>query len=59
MYQEEQESMKQELEDEKKREEEAAKEREKEKLTGERGGPKGPEPTRFGDWERSGRVSDF
>jgi hypothetical protein len=23
------------------------------------GGPKGPEPTRYGDWERSGRVSDF
>jgi len=27
--------------------------------TGERGGPAGPEPTRFGDWERKGRVSDF
>ena len=27
--------------------------------TGEKGGPKGPEPTRFGDWERKGRVSDF
>lgn len=23
------------------------------------GGPEGPEPTRFGDWERKGRVSDF
>jgi len=23
------------------------------------GGPKGPEPTRYGDWERGGRVSDF
>jgi hypothetical protein len=23
------------------------------------GGPSGPEPTRYGDWERSGRVSDF
>jgi hypothetical protein len=23
------------------------------------GGPKGPEPTRYGDWERDGRVSDF
>lgn len=23
------------------------------------GGPKGPEPTRYGDWERKGRVSDF
>lgn len=27
--------------------------------TGEVGGPVGPEPTRFGDWERKGRVSDF
>ena len=25
----------------------------------ERGGPKGPEPTRYGDWERMGLVSDF
>lgn len=23
------------------------------------GGPQGPEPTRYGDWERNGRVSDF
>lgn len=23
------------------------------------GGPTGPEPTRYGDWERKGRVSDF
>lgn len=23
------------------------------------GGPKGPEPTRYGDWERKGVVSDF
>ena len=23
------------------------------------GGPKGPEPTRFGDWEKGGRCSDF
>lgn len=22
-------------------------------------GPKGPEPTRYGDWERKGVVSDF
>lgn len=29
------------------------------KVTGEIGGPKGPEPTRFGDWERNGRCSDF
>lgn len=27
--------------------------------TGEMGGPTGPEPTRFGDWERKGRVTDF
>lgn len=27
--------------------------------TGEVGGPQGPEPTRYGDWERKGRVSDF
>lgn len=26
---------------------------------GEIGGPSGPEPTRYGDWERKGRVSDF
>jgi hypothetical protein len=25
----------------------------------EHGGPKGPEPTRYGDWERNGRCSDF
>ncbi|RLN11224.1 hypothetical protein C2845_PM09G03370 [Panicum miliaceum] len=29
------------------------------KATGEIGGPRGPEPTRYGDWERSGRCSDF
>ena len=23
------------------------------------GGPKGPEPTRYGDWENKGIVSDF
>jgi hypothetical protein len=23
------------------------------------GGPKGPEPTRYGDWEQSGRCTDF
>jgi hypothetical protein len=26
---------------------------------GEVNGPKGPEPTRFGDWEKGGRCSDF
>jgi hypothetical protein len=23
------------------------------------GGPKGPEPTRYGDWEKNGRCNDF
>ena len=30
-----------------------------EEITQEIGGPKGPEPTRFGDWEKKGRCSDF
>ena len=25
----------------------------------EKGGPAGPEPTRYGDWERKGRCIDF
>lgn len=25
----------------------------------EKGGPEGPEPTRYGDWERKGRAVDF
>jgi len=29
------------------------------KLPPEVGGPKGPEPTRFGDWEQKGRCTDF
>lgn len=28
-------------------------------ITGEVNGPKGPEPTRYGDYERSGRCFDF
>jgi hypothetical protein len=28
-------------------------------LTPEEGGPTGPEPTRFGDWERKGIAVDF
>ena len=28
-------------------------------LPPEQGGPKGPEPTRFGDWEKKGIASDF
>ncbi|XP_060782004.1 succinate dehydrogenase assembly factor 4, mitochondrial [Neoarius graeffei] len=27
--------------------------------TKEKGGPTGPEPTRYGDWERKGRCIDF
>jgi len=27
--------------------------------TGEWGGPRGPEPTRYGDWQQKGRASDF
>ncbi|KAM4590842.1 succinate dehydrogenase assembly factor 4, mitochondrial [Odontesthes bonariensis] len=27
--------------------------------TKEKGGPRGPEPTRYGDWERKGRCYDF
>jgi len=29
------------------------------KLPKEIGGAKGPEPTRYGDWQHKGRVSDF
>lgn len=29
------------------------------KIAAEKGGPKGPEPTRYGDWERKGRAVDF
>ena len=29
------------------------------KLAEEQGGPRGPEPTRFGDWERKGIAVDF
>ncbi len=25
----------------------------------EKGGPRGPEPTRYGDWEKKGLTSDF
>ena len=43
--------------------EEAAQRREAEAKTGdlapEQGGPRGPEPTRFGDWERKGVAVDF
>ena len=29
------------------------------KRPSETGGPKGPEPTRYGDWEKNGRCIDF
>ena len=29
------------------------------KLAKEFGGPAGPEPTRYGDWEQKGRCTDF
>jgi hypothetical protein len=29
------------------------------KMPKEIGGPKGPEPTRYGDWEHKGRCTDF
>ena len=31
----------------------------KQKIPAEINGPKGPEPTRYGDWEQKGRCSDF
>jgi hypothetical protein len=31
----------------------------KSQLPPEKGGPKGPEPTRYGDWERKGIAVDF
>lgn len=31
----------------------------KPKMPPEFGGPKGPEPTRYGDWEKAGRCIDF
>ncbi len=33
--------------------------RKKQSETKEIGGPSGPEPTRYGDWERKGRCVDF
>jgi hypothetical protein len=40
---------------------EAAERRKQEQaqLETEKGGPAGPEPTRYGDWERGGRAVDF
>lgn len=44
---------------EKKQKEEEIEEEYINPITGERGGPKGPEPTRNGDWEFKGRCTDF
>ncbi|MDE1907276.1 MAG: DUF1674 domain-containing protein [Rhodospirillales bacterium] len=37
----------------------ATKKPEAQKPPKEIGGPSGPEPTRYGDWEKNGRCSDF
>jgi hypothetical protein len=37
----------------------AARRQEAAALPAELGGPAGPEPTRYGDWERRGLASDF
>jgi len=37
----------------------AAAEKAAQTMPKEANGPKGPEPTRYGDWERNGRVSNF
>ena len=31
----------------------------KQKIPAEINGPRGPEPTRYGDWEQKGRCTDF
>jgi len=36
-----------------------ARRREASPLPEERGGQGGPEPTRYGDWEKKGLISDF
>lgn len=37
----------------------SVKENASENKSAETGGPKGPEPTRYGDWEKKGRCIDF
>lgn len=37
----------------------AAAAREGDRRPAEKGGPEGPEPTRYGDWEKGGIASDF
>lgn len=41
------------------KEPDTAKKRPGNPVTGEVGGPEGPEPTRYGDWEKKGRCVDF
>lgn len=41
------------------RERRAAAERNKAERPKEEGGPSGPDPVRYGDWERKGIASDF
>ncbi|XP_022737242.1 succinate dehydrogenase assembly factor 4, mitochondrial [Durio zibethinus] len=53
------EAVKENLEIEKKEEEEDEDGDHLNEETGEVGGPRGPEPTRYGDWERNGRCYDF
>ncbi len=36
-----------------------AEKKDEKKLPKEIGGPPGPEPTRYGDWQFKGRVTDF
>lgn len=40
-------------------ENEESTEKKEENPPNEKGGPRGKEPTRFGDWERNGRCYDF
>lgn len=51
--------MKEILDVEKQTEEPAKKPESPKPMPKEIGGPKGPEPTRYGDWEKNGRCTDF
>ena len=47
------------IKDKKKSEQPLEKKEQKKNLKKEIGGQDGPEPTRFGDWEKKGITSDF
>ena len=47
------------IKDKKKSEQPIEKKEQKKNLKKEIGGQDGPEPTRFGDWEKKGITSDF